>query len=751
MKKFVIIIGVLGFWGSVFANTFLVTSNANSGAGTLRWAITQANSNSGADTITFSTSMLIGVTSDLPELTDDGTVIDASEHWVLIPGHPGVTLNSESGSNTGFIISGARDCEVKGLGVSGFVTYGIHVTDSSRNNRIGSSGILNHNAIYDNGGGLRAGIHIEGNSDSNYIENNYIGIVNGTPHPNARGIFVDMTSGHTYIGNNVICASDGDMGDGIYTVSDSNYIYNNKIGTGPTGTTDMGNERHGIYIYQGSFNTIEQNVVSGNDGHGIKIYQADDNIIIGNLIGTDINGTTAMPNDSFGICITTSDGTIIGGDSVSSRNIISSNRRNVEIDNSYQCLLENNYIGTNISGTFFLGGNTYAGVHIDSGGGNTIEKNIISGCHYSFISYGLGIKKSDYNTVIGNFIGTDASGTQDIGNYGNGIDLRLSSTYNQIGGASEQERNIISGNGGYGIYIHGSWQNDFYGNYIGTDITGTLPIPNDSGGICCMSTHNTIGGTGQGEGNIIAFNNGNGIYLGHHNADWNAISGNSIFENELLGIDLWPEGVTLNDSADADSGANENLNFPVIDSAGVSMVWGTASENATVEIFLADNDPSDYGEGKTFLASGTADASGDFSIAISGVNIGDKITATARDTQGNTSEFSENCVVTNVGVQENANVLSTVYSFNVISSNPFSRIAKLKLQAPFKTTVSLCVYDITGQLVRMLMHGQIDEGGEHIVLWDGKNEHGEQMSNGIYFCKLESDDYKAVEKLVLIQ
>ncbi|KPJ72047.1 hypothetical protein AMJ52_07670, partial [candidate division TA06 bacterium DG_78] len=737
MRKLLVIIGVLCFWVTCFADTFLVTSNANSGAGTLRWAITQANSNAGADTIIFSTSMLIGLTSNLPELTDDGTVIDASEHWVLFPGHPGVTINSESGSNTGFIISGARACEIKGLGVTGFVTYGIHVTDSSRNNRIGSSGILNHNAIYDNGGALRAGIHIDVNSDSNYIENNYIGIVSGTPYPNARGIFIDMASGHNYISNNVICASDGDMGDGIYIVSDSNYIYNNKIGTNTTGTADLGNERHGIYIYQGSFNTIEQNVISGNGAHGIKILQADDNTIIGNLIGTDINGTTAMPNDSFGICITTSDGTIIGGDSVSSRNIISSNRRNVEIDNSYQCLLENNYIGTNISGTFFLGGNTYAGVHIDSGGGNTIEKNIISGCHYSFISYGLGIKKSDYNTVIGNFIGTDVSGTQDIANYGNGINITSLSTHNQIGGVSEEEGNIISGNIGFGIYLQSSWQNDFYGNYIGTDITGTLPIPNDSGGIYCMSTHNTIGGTGQGEGNIIAFNGGNGIYLGHYNADWNTISGNSILENELLGIDLWPEGVTLNDSADADSGANENYNFPVIDSAGVSMVWGTAPTNAAVEIFLADYDPSGYGEGKTFLASGTADALGNFTISISGVDIGDRITSTARDTQGNTSEFSENREVTDVGVEENTNLMPTSYSFHLISTNPFSKVVKLRLHAPCKTTVSLSIYDITGQLVRVLVDKQCNIGSEYIVVWDGKNEQGEQMPNGIYFCRLE--------------
>jgi hypothetical protein len=189
----------------------------------------------------------------------------------------------------------------------------------------------------------------------------------------------------------------------------------------------------------------------------------------------------------------------------------------------------------------------------------------------------------------------------------------------------------------------------------------------------------------------------------------------------------------------------------VIDSAGISKVWGTAPENAAVEIFLADNDASGYGEGKIFLVSGTADASGDFAIAISGVNVGDKITATARDTQGNTSEFCENYVVTNIGVQENTNVLSTVYSFNLISSNPFSRTAKLKLQAPFKTTVSLCVYDITGQLVRVFVDKQCNSGSEYIVVWDGKNEQGEQMPNGIYFCRLESENYKAVEKLVLIK
>ena len=89
------------------------------------------------------------------------------------------------------------------------------------------------------------------------------------------------------------------------------------------------------------------------------------------------------------------------------------------------------------------------------------------------------------------------------------------------------------------------------GNKIGTDVTGTLAVGNASHGIrlCCGAGDNAIGGALPGEANIIAFNGGSGVVVqGLPSTDTgaihNRISGNSIFENTLLGIDLGNDGVT---------------------------------------------------------------------------------------------------------------------------------------------------------------------------------------------------------------
>ena len=87
------------------------------------------------------------------------------------------------------------------------------------------------------------------------------------------------------------------------------------------------------------------------------------------------------------------------------------------------------------------------------------------------------------------------------------------------------------------------------------------------------------------------------------------------------------------------------MNFPVIIAATTDRVEGTACPGCTVEIFKSDADPSGYGEGMTLLGSLLADGSGNFAISIGGLEPGDLVTATATDSDGNTSEFSENMVV----------------------------------------------------------------------------------------------------------
>ena len=198
------------------------------------------------------------------------------------------------------------------------------------------------------------------------------------------------------------------------------------------------------------------------------------------------------------------------------------------------------------------------------------------------------------------------------------------------------------------------------GNYIGTAADGVTPLGNSRGvELIDKTAHdNTIGGTGAGEGNVIAFNNVEGVKVGK-GSQRNAILGNSIFSNNSLGIDLFGQGgVTPNDPLDVDTGdqtANECQNYPVITmttaNGNNTNIEGTfnslANTQFRLEFFSSPAaDPSGFGEGKTLLGfanvstNGSGDALFSFSVPTASI-VGPYLTATATDPANNTSEFSQ--------------------------------------------------------------------------------------------------------------
>ena len=212
------------------------------------------------------------------------------------------------------------------------------------------------------------------------------------------------------------------------------------------------------------------------------------------------------------------------------------------------------------------------------------------------------------------------------------------------------------------------------GNYIGTNLTGTLAIGNAGPGVQFIAgaTNNTLGGTAIGAGNVIAFNTGDGVLVGQTPTDastGNAILSNSIYGNAGIGIDLGGNGV-LPDHSSPTTGLvagtpNGDRTSPVLtsatfvpdteDSSGTLTVSGSleADPNTTYFIQLFANstsDPSGYGQGQTLIASFpvTTDASGTFTGTgtFTTPNLtGEFILATATDPDGNTSEFSEDLSV----------------------------------------------------------------------------------------------------------
>ena len=190
--------------------------------------------------------------------------------------------------------------------------------------------------------------------------------------------------------------------------------------------------------------------------------------------------------------------------------------------------------------------------------GNTISDNAVDGV---YISYGTTFG----NLVYGNRIGTDASGSVALSNGRNGVTLD-DHTHDNLIGATDLERNIISGNVNAGVLLTATaFHNAVAGNYIGTNISGTLAIPNASGIIITATAQsNTIGGTLPAAANLIGGNSAYGVYLSGSGTTTNTVSYNAIGYNSGTG-GIFPNGL---DNISLADGANSNI-IGGIDAANV--------------------------------------------------------------------------------------------------------------------------------------------------------------------------------------
>jgi CSLREA domain-containing protein len=267
----------------------------------------------------------------------------------------------------------------------------------------------------------------------------------------------------------------------------------------------------------------------------------------------------------------------------------------------------------------------------------------------------LGVGPYQGNRIVGNFIGTDPSGTIDLGNNGRGVSILGEDTSaNTIGGSRPAGRNLISGNewGGVGIAA-GAADNAVMGNLIGTRANGTGALGNTDNGVFILggASDNLVGGTLSGTANTIAFNGG-GVAVLHDDSTGNSILRNSMFSNDHSGIDLSGDGATPNDPGDVDAGPNNLQNKPRIglaeNSGGETTVQGLldSTPNETFKVLFFSNPAGDPLEGKKYIGarSVTTDADGNGSFTFKPENqvpAGQTITATAtRNSTGDTSEFS---------------------------------------------------------------------------------------------------------------
>jgi Periplasmic copper-binding protein (NosD)/Right handed beta helix region len=488
----------------------------------------------------------------------------------------GVEIADGASGNTltGNVISGNTDegVDITGSGTTGNIIAantigtdgtgtvampnmnGVLIEDGATGNTIGGTTSDDRNII---SGNTNNGVKItDTGTNGNVVEGNYIGtdvngisaIANGT-----NGVFVELGATNNTIGGtdpgtgNVIS---GNTGDGVALFSGGNTVEGNLIGTDESGANPLGNLNMGIELDNSNSNTIGGNLagagnVISDNLYGLFIQASSDNLIAGNMIGTDSTGTIAVGNLNYGLLIFSgSNGNTIGGITTAERNLISANDTGgLYFQNANSNVVVGNYFGTTSSGTQRLGtGLQSTDIIIQFGVGNRIgtdadgnndaeEANVIAGAGLAGIA--IGGAGTTGNVVEGNFIGTDKSGTIALENLV-GVMVDNGATNNTIGGTTAAARNIISGNTQDGIETTdtGTTGNIVEGNYIGTDVNGTVALPNGNGIVIENgSTDNTIGGTTSAQRNVISGNSNTALQI-----QGTGSSGN-VVERNYIGVD----------------------------------------------------------------------------------------------------------------------------------------------------------------------------------------------------------------------
>jgi hypothetical protein len=461
-----------------------------------------------------------------------------------------------------------------------------------------------------------------------------------------------------------------EIGAGVQTISpttalpiitDPVTIDGTAPGTFPTQQIELngagaGSTSTGLIISAGD-STVRGLVINRFGGSGIELRTNGRNHIEGCIIGLDATGNVDLGNGVFGIGINNIPDNVIGGTTPGAGNVVSGNRqRGIEIQGAgaERNLVQGNFVGTNAAGDAPVR-NDNGGIRIGFAHRNTIggtdpaTRNVISGNgSNNVIIQTVTTLTAVENVIIGNYIGTDATGTVDLGNTGSGISITGRVTGTRVGGLTPGERNVISGNIN-GVLVNASIGFSgvqILGNYIGLDATGNSPLGNSHGvalsfgddivvagnvisgnsanGVLISGGNSrvegnrigvnaagdalgngrdgvsvgaagpvnvVIGGTAQGTGNIIAYNSGHGVRVSHQDASGIAIMGNSIFANAGLGIELGGDGVTPNDAGDVDGGQNLKQNFPVLTdvvatTAGGTTITGTLNSTANTSFRL---------------------------------------------------------------------------------------------------------------------------------------------------------------------
>lgn len=685
---------------------FQVMNNLDSGAGSLRAAITAVNADNvaGADTISFGIVggglQTIVLKTALPALTRTVT-IDASTQ-------PGFTGTGPVASPAVVIDGSGVAPGADGLsftGAGGNVVRGLSIVGFTSGPGGGGSGIL------------------LGGSGGNVIQGNDLGVLpdGSTPRPNTNGIVV-LSSGNSIgaTGNGHANLISGNAGAGVLIYGPSatgNRVTGDRIGTDSTGFFGVGNTV-GVLLAApnntvGGASVEAGNVISGNvgptgqTGVGVLLIGASTgDLVQGNLIGTDASGgattgTGDLPN-VYGIYFGTPGGSktdmvaldTIGGTTAGTGNVISGNFIGIT-GNVFTSLIAGNTIGLASGGARAVpnGDGILLGATGTTIGGTTpAARNVISASNTVTGTAGTGLDLTgDRDLVQGNFVGLTPAGIAASG-FSNVTGIALHTTNSTIGGTTQAAANVIANNSGDAITLDNNGSNLIQGNYIGFTSAGVTVnggngidiIVNPPSGGGPLTLNDTIGGTAAGAGNTITGSfNGSGIAV-HNSGPMFAvyppfpstpvigltIRGNAIYANGRIGIDLAgnntpiPGTLFITSATPAGGGLTISGTFTGSPSTtyGLDLFGNTAA---------APVSPTGFGPGQFFLGSVnvTTDPSGfaTFSPTVATPQAPlVSFSGTATGPDATTSEFSANFPGPRVATSADLAVTATASAASVI-------------------------------------------------------------------------------------
>jgi hypothetical protein len=370
-----------------------------------------------------------------------------------------------------------------------------------------------------------------------------------------------------------------------------------------------------------------------------------------------------------------------------------------------------------------------------------------------------------YTIIRGNYIGVGKAATSALANAGNGISVFGNCASNEI------NSNVIAGNHQHGIRLAGVADNRLYVqrnsisyNSIGVGRNQT-PIGNGQDGVNiggkALSNFEGFARLNTINGNTIAANGRNGITVWEHatstdNADGNRLTGNSIYANQRLPIDLDDNGISLPGMENGGHGANASIPSPTIVSAeftgGVAIVKGALNSmerdnTYAIELFRFRGTDSRKTDASQFLGAIQAGKDGNWVFSTSGSLVeGDSVFATVTDAHGNTSEFcSPRPLQSSLFAAESqalalmpCTTKASVVTILAVQPNPVLEYTEFSIMAENDTWAVMQVLTPHGELVETIYDRWLTKG-EHTVKWNAKNWRGERLKPGWYVVIADAD------------